>query len=367
MNYLNGKIWQVKHKYFHTGMRKNFLLIAAATIIISFSCKNKKTLNAPAANPSAQPALQVEAWVIKPTSLSEGIEVSGSILPNEATEIRPEISGRVVSLNIREGGLVPKGTLLVKLYDGDIQAQLKKLLVQLQIAIKTEERQRELLDIGGISQQDYDLSLLQVKNLNADIELNKVNIDKTEIRAPYGGRLGLKYISPGAYISPLTLVTTISQVNQMKIEFNIPEKYSSQVGNGQEVLFTIEGSPENYKASVIATESSVEANTRNLKIRALVKGNDKYLVPGTFAKVNMILGRNDAALMIPTQAIIPQARDKQVVVYKAGKAMFAKVTTGVRDSSNVQVLSGLNAGDTVVTTGLLFIRPQSSLQLSKIQ
>jgi membrane fusion protein (multidrug efflux system) len=273
----------------------------------------------------------------------------------------------VVALNIKEGALVQKGVLLLKLFDGDLQANLKKLLVQLEIADKTEQRQRELLEIGGISQQDYDLSLLQVKNLNADIELTRVNISKTEIRAPYTGRIGLRNISPGAYISPLTLVTTISQVNQMKVEFNIPEKYSSMVRNGQEVQFTIEGSPEKYSANVIATESSVEANTRNLKIRALVKGNDKYLVPGTFAKVNMILGRNDAALMIPSQAIIPQAREKKVVVYRGGKALFASVTTGVRDSSNVQILTGLNPGDTIVTTGLLFVRPESPLQLSKIQ
>jgi membrane fusion protein, multidrug efflux system len=367
MNYISGKFRQMKNNYFHSVMRKSFLIILISVSLIDISCKNNKTLNAPPAKPGGAPALQVEGWIIKASSISEIIEVSGSVLPNESTEIRSETSGRVVGLNIREGSIVQKGTLLVKLFDGDLQAELKKLLVQLQIAEKTEERQRELLEIGGISQQDYDLSLLQVKNLNADIELNKVNISKTAILAPYTGRIGLKNISPGAYISPLTLVTTISQVNQLKIEFNIPEKYSSQVRNGQEILFTIEGSPENYKANVIATESSVEANTRNLRIRAMVKENDKYLVPGTFAKVKMVLGRNEAALMIPTQAIIPQAREKKVVVFRGGKALFATVTTGVRDSSNVQVLTGLNVGDTIVTTGLLFVRPESSLQLSKIQ
>ena len=216
---------------------------------------------------------------MKPSSISEKLEVTGNILPFESTEIKPEISGRVVYLNIKEGAMVSKGQLLVKLFDGDLQAQLKKLLVQLQIAEKTEERQRELLKISGISQQDYDLSVLQLNNIKADIELTRVNIAKTEIRAPYAGKLGLKNISPGAYISPTNILTTISQVNQLKIEFSIPEKYSSQIRNGMEVNFTMEGSPEIYKAAISATESSVEQNTRNLKIRALVKG--KRQIPGT--------------------------------------------------------------------------------------
>jgi membrane fusion protein, multidrug efflux system len=194
-----------------------------------------------------------------------------------------------------------------------------------------------------------------------------VNIAKTEIRAPYSGKLGLKNISPGAYVSPTNILTTISQVNQLKIEFSIPEKYSSQIRNGMEVTFNIEGSPSDYRAVVSATESSVEQNTRNLKIRALVKANDRYLVPGNFAKVTMILGRNENAIMIPSQAIIPVARGKQVVLLKGGQVKFTNITTGVRDSTRVQVLDGISAGDTLITTGLLFIRPDSKLKLTKIQ
>jgi membrane fusion protein, multidrug efflux system len=346
-------------------MRKIFIPIAIC-VLPFFSCKEKKA--APAAGgPSGSAPLQVEASIMKPSSISEILEVSGNILPFESTEIRPEITGRLVFLNIREGAMVSRGQILAKLFDGDLQAQLKKLEVQLQIAQKTEDRQRELLKISGISQQDYDLSVLQINNINADIELTKVNIAKTEIRAPYSGKLGLKNISPGAYVSPTNILTTISQVNQLKIEFSIPEKYSSQIRNGMEVTFNIEGSPTNYRASVSATESSVEQNTRNLKIRALVKASDRYLVPGNFAKVTMILGKNNNAIMIPSQAIIPVARGKQVVLLKDGQVKFTNITTGVRDSTRVQVLDGISAGDTLITTGLLFIRPDSKLKLTKIQ
>jgi membrane fusion protein (multidrug efflux system) len=347
-------------------MRK-ILIVTPIVLQLFISCSEKKNQPPAAGAPPKVAALQVEALVIKPSAISEKLEVTGNILPFESTEIKPEISGRVVYLNIKEGAMASKGQLLVKLFDGDLQAQLKRLQVQLQIAQKTEERQKELLKISGISQQDYDLSLLQLNNIQADIELIKVNITKTEIRAPYTGKLGLKNISPGAYISPSNILTTISQVNQLKVEFSIPEKYSSQIRNGMEVDFTVEGSPGLYKAAVSATESSVEQNTRNLKIRAIVKGGDRYLVPGNFAKVEIILGRNENAVMIPSQAIIPIARGKQVVTLKNGQVSFNNIITGVRDSSRVQVLDGLSLGDTLITTGLLFIRPDSKLKLTRIQ
>jgi membrane fusion protein (multidrug efflux system) len=338
-------------------------------LLTLFSCKSKKdAAPPPGQGPGAPvPVISVEGLVVKTSSINEVVEASGTILANEATEIRPEISGRITQLNIREGAVVPKGSLLVKIYDADLQAQLNKLLVQLQIAEKTEERQKELLKIGGIAQQDYDLSTLQVSNIKADIELTRVNISKTEIRAPYNGRLGLKSISPGAYISPTTLITTITQMNQMKIEFSVPEKYSAQINNGLTLDFMLDGSTKSYKANVLAREGSVDQNTRNLRIRAVVQGGaDQFLVPGTFAKVRMILGENRNAIMIPSNAVIPQARNKQVALYRGGMASMIDIDTGIRDSSNVQVLSGLKAGDTLVTSGLLFIKPGAKLKLSKI-
>jgi membrane fusion protein (multidrug efflux system) len=195
----------------------------------------------------------------------------------------------------------------------------------------------------------------------------RVNIAKTEIRAPFDGRLGLKNISMGAYISPTNIITTISQVNKLKLQFTVPEKYGSVVQRGQSVQFMLDGSPKTYNASVIATESAIEENTRSLAVRAVVSAGDRYLVPGAFAKVKMILGRQEDALMIPTESIIPQGRKKQVILYKDGKALFTDITTGIRDSSNIQVLSGISTNDTVITTGLLFLRPGAEVNLSKLR
>jgi membrane fusion protein (multidrug efflux system) len=287
-------------------------------------------------------------------------------LPFESTEIRSEISGRVTNLNIKEGETVAKGNILVKIFDADLQAQLKKLNVQLQITEKTEERQRELLKIGGIAQQDYDLSVLQLSNIKADIELVKVNIGKTEIRAPYTGKLGLKSISLGAYLSPTTLITTITQTDKMKLIFNVPEKYGANIKTHQTVDFNVDGYDKKFTAYVLAKESAIYESTRNLKILALVQGKDNALIPGSFVKISLELAANNAAMMIPTYAIIPQARNKMVATYQNGVAVMKKVTTGIRESGNVEILTGLNIGDTIITTGLLFVKPDSKIKLSKI-
>ena len=317
--------------------------------------------------PSNNGPLKVEAIIVSPSTLSNKIEVAGNILPFELTEIRSEISGRIVQINFKEGSAIGKNAVLVKLFDGDLQAQLKKLKVQLQIAEKTEERQRELLKISGISQQDYDLSLLQVNNIKADIELIQVNIAKTEILAPYAGRLGLRNVSPGAYITPANLLSTLSQVDKKKITFSVPEKYSSEIKQGMPIQFGIEGSDKTYTAIILASETVIESETRNLKILATINDADQKLIPGTFAKVSLILGKNDLAVVVPTQAIIPSARSKQVVLYKNGEPEFVNVTTGTRGVETVEITSGIKSGDTVVTTGLLFIRKDSKLKIAKIQ
>lgn len=350
-----------------------WIMAGILLIVVFVSCDEEKKKNASPGGPSGggggrgNQTIQAEGFVVRIKPLSENLEVPGTLLPFESTEIRPEISGRVVKLNIPEGSFVQQGTLLVKLFDEDLQAQVKKLRVQLQISEKTAERQRELLKIQGISQQEVDLSELQVSNLKADIDLIKVSITKTEIRAPFTGRIGLKNISNGAYISPANIVTTISQVSQLKLEFSVPEKYSEDMRKGKQVGFTIAGTNKKFAATVLATESNIEANTRTLKIRAVITGRDPLLVPGAFAKVSLQLGKNDQALIIPTQSVIPQARNKKVVIYQDGKVKFVTVTTGIRDSSFVQVLDGVNAGDTVLTTALLAIRPDSKVKLTKVQ
>ena len=313
----------------------------------------------------AQQMLTVQTLVANPQPLSSNIEVPGTILPNESTEVHPEVSGRLVALNIKDGARVSQGALLARLYDGDLQAQLRKLEVQLQIAEQTEKRQAELLKIQGVSQQEYDIALLQVLSLKADMDIIKESINKTEIRAPFSGKLGLKNVSPGAYVTPATVLTTISQVDALKIQFNIPERYGSMLGAGMPISFTVDGSGKSFTANVIASEISIDENTRSLAIRAKVAQRDPVLIPGGFAKVKIVFGKQQEALMVPSNSIIPVGRKKQLYVYESGKAMVREVTTGVRDSTNIQILTGIKTGDTVITSAILFLRPGLEVAIAK--
>lgn len=313
-----------------------------------------------------QPPMRVDGYIVKPQPFQENIEVPGNIVPNDMAEIHPEVSGRIVQLNVAEGKYVGRGTVLAKLYDGDLRAQLNKLQIQLALAQKTEERQAQLLKIQGISQQDYDISLLQVNSLKADIGILQTSISKTVVRAPFSGKLGLKNISIGAYVSPASVIAIINQTDQLKLDFTVPEKYIDKIKMGQLVTFTFEGSKKQLGAKVIATESNITENTRSLTVRASVIGKDDGLLPGSFAKVQLSFDPDPNALLVPTQAVLPQARGKKVILFKGGTAIFADVTTGIRDSARVQIIDGLTAGDTVVVTGLLSVRPEAKIQIGKI-
>ncbi len=340
---------------------QNILIFSTAFLCFcsSGAPKNKQPVK-------QQGAPAVEGFVVRPTTLTRSISVSGTVKPFEETVLMPEISGRVIALHLPEGKSVQQGTLLAKLFDDDLQAQLKKALAQQALAEQTEKRNAELLKINGMSQAEYDQSALQVRSFAADIELIKAQIRKTEVMAPFDGVLGLRNISIGAQVTPGTPLATIRSIHRLKLDFSVPEQYGGLVKPGLKVSLGIQGETARCEAIVSATEEAIEASTRNLRVRAVIENNTKSLKPGAFANVDVDLGENVNALMIPTQAIIPQERSKQVIVARSGKAKFTPVKTGTRQASAVEVVSGLVAGDTIVTTGILFLRPGADLKFSKI-
>lgn len=342
-------------------MKKIESLLLLACLLLA--CNGKKPVP-----PGVKPdAMSVTGQVVKTGLISEPLQLPGSLLPMEEAELHPEVSGRVVGLYIQEGGFVKKGALLVKLFDDDLQAQLRKLEVQLEISEKTEERNKELLQLKGLSQQDYDLSFLQVSNIKADIALLKTNIARTEIRAPFDGKLGFRNISIGAYVTPLTVITTIRQVNQLKLQFSVPEKYTSTIRPGRLITFRTDSSPQKFTAKVYAAESTVNQDSRGMNVRCIVQSMGPALIAGAFAKVDMDFAKNPQAILVPTQAVLPQARTKKLIVYRKGFAKFVEVETGIRDSANVEITHGVKPGDTIVITGLLAVRPGAKITLSKVQ
>ncbi len=347
-----------------TAQRGIYCCIAAVLLIMA-GCKGKEKTESAAAAP--KPAvMRANGWIVGTTALSDDVEVSGTLVANEAAEIHPEVSGRIVYLNLPEGRTIAQGTVIARLEDDDLQVRLKKLQVQLKMARVTEERQGKLLAIESIPKQDYDAALLNVQTILADMEILKTDIAKTIIRAPFSGRLGLKNISKGAYITPATNITFLYQVNRMKLDFQVPEKYTGSIRLQQAVYFYTPGNTKKYVAQVAAVNPMVGQANRSLTVRAVVQNNDANLLPGAFARVELRFEPEAAALMVPTQAVIPQARGKKVVVYRDGFARFTDITTGLRDTATVQVTSGLKAGDTVLVTGLLSIKPDAKVVVEKI-
>lgn len=343
-------------------VRYLFFTIVLAGLLLA--CKDSKTALPTTGGKPVGPPPVFDAVVAKAFPLNRNIEAPGTIMPNESTDLHAEINGKVVAINLKEGTMVNAGMLLVKLFDDDLQAQLKKLMVQLKIAQATSQRQKELLAINGTSQQDFDNASLTVSNILADMELLKVNITKTEIRAPFTGKLGLRNISLGAYVTPATLISNISQVNLVKVEFTVPEKYAAEMVQGRTISLEADARNKTYFATIIAAQNAIAAETRSLTVKAVLKNGDVGLTPGAFVRVNISVGENAPAIMIPTQAVIPSTRFKKVIVSRSGKAVFQTVTTGFRDSSRVEILDGVMSGDTIITNGLLTIREGTPLKVS---
>ncbi|GAB4034197.1 efflux RND transporter periplasmic adaptor subunit [Spirosoma jeollabukense] len=307
----------------------------------------------------------ISGFVVALQRIREDIVSSGSLLAAEQVDIYPEISARITELNIQEGQPVAKGALLVKLFDTDLRAQLQKLQAQADNARRTEERNKQLLERGGISQQEYDIVTTNLRSSLADIDLVKANLQRTEIRAPFSGVIGLRNVSMGAVVSPSTLIARLQQISSLKLDFSIPEKYGQAVHNGSMISFMVDGDSQPSQAVVYAIEPGVEEQTRNLRIRARVNNASTRFRPGAFARVTLTI-QNDQSLVVPTQAVIPQTRTNQVIVVKNGKAVFKDVKTGLRTAGSIQILSGLQIGDTVATTGLLFIKPDAPVKVNKV-
>ena len=343
-----------------------YLLTACLLLQACNSSDNKNSSPAGApGGPAPEPV--VEAYIAGTGSIEDQLELPGTLVAEDATEIHPESSGRLTYLNIREGAFIRKGTLLGKIYNDDLKAQLKKLQIQLETAEKTQNRYESLLSIQGVSRQEYDLKVLEVNNLKYESEMLQASLRKTEIRAPFDGILGLKMVSEGAFVTPTSSLTTIRKKGGTKVEFTVPERYLDKCKAGDEILFKPEGGNQNYRARLYASQTSVTESSRSLTWRAEVTDDGASLVPGTFVKVRTQFAKDSLTVTLPSRAIIPQARGKRVVLAKGGKTLFSNVETGRRDSANVEILTGVNPGDTVVLTGLMGMKPDTKIKISKIR
>jgi membrane fusion protein, multidrug efflux system len=311
------------------------------------------------------PPTIVDALVATTKPMSNTLEVSGTVVANEYVELQPEASGRLTYLYVPEGKLIRKGTLIAKINNADLQAQVDKSKVALDLAMKTEQRDKQLLAVNGVNQSDYDAALNIVNGFKADIEYNQALLDKTILKAPFDGYIGLRQVSIGAYVTPTTMIATLLQRDKIKIDFTVPEDYSSSLKVGATVEVEMDETGKTRKAQIMAIEPQVNLASRNMTVRAMLENSDAN--PGSFVKVRVKSGLNKKAIMIPTNALIPDDKNNQVVLVKNGTADFVNVNTGIRLANNVEITAGVKEGDTVVITGVLFARPKAPLQVRNVK
>jgi membrane fusion protein (multidrug efflux system) len=300
--------------------------------------------------------LNVNGFLIQPAEMSELINSTGTLRPDEEVELSFETSGKIVDINFTEGTRVKEGDLLAKINDRPLQAQLQKLQAQKKLVEEKEFRQRSLLDKDAISQESYDQIVTDLQTIEADINLIKARISETELRAPFDGIIGLRYLSEGSYATPSTKIARLIKMSPIKLEFSIPERYAYEVNIGYPVTFKVDGSNTIYKARVYAVDPKIELNTRSIVLRALYPNKNEELKSGRYAAVTLELSKINNAIAIPTEALVPEMEGELVYVYRNGKASVVRVNTGLRTESLIQIVSGLEFGDTLLTSGILQLR-----------
>lgn len=348
---------------FYSALSLSFLLLLAG-------CYGKdKGGSVAAASPVnvAPPATPVDGMVIRPASLSEELEVTGSLVANQQVDIVSELTRKLVRVNVKEGTLVKTGDLLFQLDDQDLQAQLEKLTQQEKLAILNEQRLRDLIKHEAVQQQDYDQAFTNLKVLEAEVAELKVMIAKTRIQAPFNGRIGIIHVYPGAIVSTNTILTNLEDNSVVKLEFSVPEKYANVIIPGSEQRFTVASDAREYKATVVARESRLDASTRTLLTRAVSPNPGGILIPGQSARLHLSLHESNNALQVSSQALIPSAGGYGVYLSRNNQVQLAPIEIGQRGSTTVEVIKGLHDGDTVITSNLLRLMPGSSVHFMTLK
>jgi len=344
-----------------------FLLIGIVIVGLILYPKLKTEDSGPQAiQPQGASVLPVEATVIQPRRIENIIKVTGAIIANESVALKSEISGKVEKIYFQEGQRVKRGNLLLKINDDEILAQIERLKYTQKLNEEMEYRQRQLLDREAISREEYDIALTTLNTTQSDIKQTEARLAKHKIYAPFDGIIGLRQVSEGSYISPSDLVANMYSINPIKIEFSVPGKYSTMVNKGDTINFTTEATDEVFIGTIYAVEPRIDPRTRTLMIRAICRNDEEMLIPGQFANIDYILDVLPEAMMVPSESIIPELNSHKIFTYKNGLVDEEQVNIGLRTEKEVQITSGVDPGDTVITTGILQIRQGMPVEITNV-
>jgi membrane fusion protein (multidrug efflux system) len=355
-------------------MKTKYIIYTLLTLLVAFliynkffSKKAKQTSAATAGKGKKKNGpVSVNIMVVKDTAVRNQIDITGTIDANERVNLISQTAGNITGIYFNEGTKVQKGQLLVKVYNQDLQASLQQYEAQMILARDINNRNKILLQKEAVSKEEYETSLSSLNSLKAQADVVRAQISRTEIRAPFSGVIGLRNVSPGGYLSPATSIATLVNIDPAKVTFSVPERYLPIIGKGSKVTFTVESSRDNFNATVYAIEPALDANSRTITVRAKAPNPKNILTAGAFAKINLTLDQIPKTIMVPTECVIPDLKSSKVYIYKNGIAVAKDVKTDLRTDTKIQIIDGLKAGDSVVVSGLIQIRPKSPLKILKV-
>lgn len=333
--------------------------------IRAFMPRQNSELKAAAPKGDDKKPLEVRVTVLKRQALKDGIYVSGSLIADEEVNLTFETSGKITDLYFKEGATVKQGQLLAKINDAPLQAQLRKLEAQLKLTQDRLYRAQALLAKEAVSREAFQEAEANLSGLRAEIDMVKAQIAQTELRAPFNGTIGLRQVSVGAYVTTAMPVAVLAKNSPLKIEFSVPERYAGHLPAGTPLTFTAEGDLKPRSAEVYASDSRVDADTRTYTVRARYANADGRLVPGRYVNVSLTTREYADALAVPTEAIVSEMGVDKVFLYKNGTAQPVEIQKGLRTDALVQVLHGLEAGDTVITSGTMQLRMGLPVSIKK--
>lgn len=308
----------------------------------------------------------VDVLIMTGRRMQNKVFANGALMSNEEIELKSEISGKITEIHFEEGAQVKKGQLLVKINDSDLQATLKKNKAKETLAEDKEFRYRQLLEKNLTSQSEYDVAKEELNSVKADVEYEEALIAKTEIRAPFDGIIGLRSVSPGSYISPDAVIASLQSINPIKVDFSVPQKYYGILKVGKSLVVKITSTGKEYQGKIYAVEPKIDPSTRTVKARAYIPNEKSELAPGAYVEINIIIEDIPDALLIPSGAVVPDISGEKVFLYKNGNAVSQNVVTGMRTEKDIQIISGIEKGDTLITSGIIQLRPGMPVEIKQV-
>lgn len=309
--------------------------------------------------------LMVEGYKITGFPFSNEVRASANLYANEQVELKAPFSGQVLEVFFKEGQNINKGGSIIRMDDRSWKAELSGVQAELDATTKDYVRKKKLLEIEGSNQGEIDALFSKIQVLKSKKELLTLNIELANIQAPFSGRLGMRNFSEGAYLKEGENITVLTELDQLKIDFDIPQEYKNSIEIGNKVHLLIEN--DTFDATVYAINPVINTDSRTINVRARLKQpKNNQIMPGAFAEILISINYVKDALLIPTQAVISEINDQTVYLYKNGKAVKRIIEMGSRTDEKVSIIHGVSAGDTLITTGLLLIKDGMEVILQSV-